>query len=269
MCCDSSLTTVLVLLCAFPFSEIFSFPCGAVHVDAMIENSCPHRAFRPALRGCLSWTSLHRDRPATAHRANGRLGGRGGARAQPARVHPHPQDRRPGDRGVGPAPRPRLGRLPAQGGRSELAGAPGQVWQLHEGLLELSHSTGRVGSRADAALRRRRPDLLRRSPPVREGRLRVPMAGQVDAVLARLHRSRVKRARVPSSAPAPPQRAPGGSGPLRGTQGEQQAGPVGAQPLPYALKPAAADAAESSCRWPCRHGSQPERVHRARLYQWH
>ena len=63
------------------------------------------------------------------------LGGHCGARTQPDRVHPHPQDRRPGDRGVGPASRPRLGRMPAQGGRTQLASAPRQVWHLHEGLL--------------------------------------------------------------------------------------------------------------------------------------
>jgi hypothetical protein len=144
------------------------------------------------------------------------LGGHCGARTQPDRVHPHPQDRRPGDRGVGPASRPRLGRMPAQGGRTQLASAPRQVWHLHEGLLKLPHPTGRMGGGAHAALRRRRPHLLRRPPPFHARRLRVYLASQVDAVLAHLHAawSKCLSLQCPSSAPAPFQGASGGSGRL-------------------------------------------------------
>ena len=141
------------------------------------------------------------------------LGGHCGARTQPDRVHPHPQDRRPGDRGVGPASRPRLGRMPAQGGRTQLASAPRQVWHLHEGLLKLPHPTGRMGGGAHAALRRRRPHLLRRPPPFHARRLRVYLASQVDAVLAHLHAawSKCLSLQCPSSAPAPSQGTPDGS----------------------------------------------------------
>jgi hypothetical protein len=73
-----------------------------------------------------------------------------------------------------------------------------------------------MGGGAHAALRRRRPHLLRRPPPFHARRLRVYLASQVDAVLAHLHAawSKCLSLQCPSSAPAPFQGASGGSGRL-------------------------------------------------------
>ena len=84
------------------------------------------------------------------------------------------------------------------------------------GAAQLPHPTGRMGGGAHAALRRRRPHLLRRPPPFHARRLRVYLASQVDAVLAHLHAawSKCLSLQCPSSAPAPFQGASGGSGRL-------------------------------------------------------